>query len=63
MNKEDPVKTKYGASVLAASRSACLLLSSLRSLYGAHKDMASKQSFFWSGAFSAVVRFLLHTVL
>lgn len=55
LNKDDPLKTKYGASVMAACRSACLLLSSLRSLYGAHPQLASRQTFFWSGAFSAVV--------
>ncbi|THH10738.1 hypothetical protein EW145_g1121 [Phellinidium pouzarii] len=55
LNSVDPLKTKYGASVMAACRSACLLLSSLRSLYGAHPNLAVKQSFFWSGAFSACI--------
>ncbi|KAH8116265.1 fungal-specific transcription factor domain-containing protein [Phellopilus nigrolimitatus] len=55
LNSANPLKTKYGASVMAACRSACLLLSGLRSLYGAHPKPASKQSFFWSGAFSACI--------
>ncbi|KAI5124204.1 hypothetical protein M0805_005054 [Coniferiporia weirii] len=55
LNSSDPLKTKYGASVMAACRSACLLLSGLRSLYGVYPNVASKQSFFWSGAFSACI--------
>lgn len=41
---------------MAVCRSACLLLSALRSLYGTHPCLASKQPFFWSGAFSSIVR-------
>ncbi|KAL5537067.1 hypothetical protein ACEPAF_890 [Sanghuangporus sanghuang] len=55
LNNKDPLRTKYGASVMAACRSACLLLSSLRSLYGAYPCLASRQTFFWSGAFSAII--------
>ncbi|EJD07390.1 uncharacterized protein FOMMEDRAFT_164371 [Fomitiporia mediterranea MF3/22] len=55
MNSVDPLATKYGASVMAACRSACLLLSSLRSLYGVYPCKASKQPFFWSAAFSSII--------
>ena len=55
LNSQDPLKTKYGASVMAVTRSACLLLASLRSLWGVHPIMAAKQQFFWSGAFSSIV--------
>ena len=62
LNRQEPMKCKYGASVLATIRSACLLLSSLRSLYGKYPEPASKQCYFWSGAFSACVCSLLHLV-
>lgn len=55
LNSQDPLKTKYGASVMAVTRSACLLLASLRSLWGVHPAMAAKQQFFWSGAFSSII--------
>ena len=55
INDEDPLQTKYGPSVMAVTRSACLIISSLRGLYGAHPDLAPKQPFFWYGAFSSIV--------
>ena len=55
LNRLEPLKTKYGASVMAAYRSACLLLSALRSLHGRHPKTTYRQNFFWSGAFSACV--------
>lgn len=52
---DDPLKHKYAASVRAAYRSACQLVSTLQSLYRVHPEMASRVWFFWSSLFSACV--------
>lgn len=51
----DPLNHKFGPSVLATYRSATTLISTLRSLYAVHQNMASEQWFFWSGVFSSCV--------
>ncbi|EGN96533.1 hypothetical protein SERLA73DRAFT_93018 [Serpula lacrymans var. lacrymans S7.3] len=51
----NPLTHKYAPSVLAAYRSACRLISSLRGLYAVHPLATSLQWFFWSGIYSSCI--------
>jgi hypothetical protein len=55
----NPLRHKYAQSVLAVSRSAFRLITSLKGLYSVHPGLASRNWFFWSGVFSACVRMQL----
>lgn len=53
----DPLNHKFGPSVLATYRSATTFISTLRSLYAVHPNIAGQQWFFWSGVFSSCVSY------
>lgn len=57
---ENPLRHIYAPSVLATYRSACRLISALRSVYVLHPQITGEVWFFWSGIFSACVRYLLY---
>ena len=52
---KDPLGHRFSASVMAAYRSSCRLISALRSCYTAYPKMTGRVWFFWSGVFSACV--------
>lgn len=52
---DGPLQHKYSPSVIAAYRSACRLIFSLRGLYAVHPTAAGMQWFFWSSVFSSCV--------
>ncbi|KZT43120.1 hypothetical protein SISSUDRAFT_1040557 [Sistotremastrum suecicum HHB10207 ss-3] len=51
----DLLQSRYAASVLAAYRSGCLLISGLRDLAAKHPKVVSRTWFFWAGPYSAAV--------
>lgn len=53
----DPLNHKFGPSVLATYRSATTFISTLRSLYAVHPNIAGQEWFFWSGVFSSCVSY------
>lgn len=55
---EDPLKSKYAQSVLAAFRCALYITSSVRALYS-QAPLCLRYYMFWSHAFSASVRCFL----
>ncbi|KZP14746.1 hypothetical protein FIBSPDRAFT_921339 [Athelia psychrophila] len=53
----NPLKHKYGPSVMASYRSAYRMISGLRDLYDHGPEIAKQQRYFWSSLFSACVSF------
>ncbi|KAF7971060.1 hypothetical protein HWV62_22108 [Athelia sp. TMB] len=53
----DPLKHKFGPSVMASYRGSYRLISGLRDLYLAHPETTARQQYFWSIVFSACVVF------
>ncbi|KAF8892108.1 hypothetical protein BD779DRAFT_1437104 [Infundibulicybe gibba] len=51
----NPLGHKYAPSVLATFRSACRLISSLKTLHPLYPTMVSHVWFFWSGIFSSCI--------
>ncbi|KAI0060962.1 hypothetical protein BV25DRAFT_1870945 [Artomyces pyxidatus] len=49
----DPLKHPYAQSVLAAYRSALVLITTIKSLYTVHPRMTSRVWFFWSGYYAS----------
>ncbi|KAG7093883.1 hypothetical protein E1B28_007522 [Marasmius oreades] len=51
----NPLRTRYAPSLMATYRSACRLISSLKSLYPNHPAFTETSWFFWSGVFSSCI--------
>lgn len=51
----DPLKHKYGHSVMVSYRGACQVIHGLRNLYDMYPKSTGEQQYFWSAMFAACV--------
>ena len=54
-NPNDPIGSKYAASVLAAYSSACSFVGLIESLYQQHPELLERMWFFFTHVFSCAV--------